>query len=298
MTVEQVTRHIFMVEPETFYCNPETIATNPYQDENDQDREGILKKAIQEFRAFHTLLIEKGVHVSVAKGSDQCPDHIFPNWFSTHEGGKAFIYPMLSENRSAEKTPEMLETIALHYDIFQDWSFYEEEQICLEGLSAIILDRRGKKAYGTNSARMEPELAEKWCQDMGYDLMLFETQSHTGDPIYHSDVMMHIGRTVVGICAECILPEYRGKVMDRLRSTHDVIELSADQIQNFAGNALEVRGFGKETHVVVSKSGYDSLNEDQKSRYRKHVNGFITPDLSTIQQYGGGAARCMIQELF
>lgn len=287
-----------MVEPAGFYFNDATAPTNPYQINDDTDRGIILDRAITEFRSFINLLVECGVHVTVAKGVPQCPDHIFPNWFSTHENRKMIVYPMLTDNRAAEKTPDMLATLTRHYDILFDWSHYEDGHQCLEGVSSLILDRAHKKAYGTLSARTNAGLAHKWCADMGYEAFIFETASHTGDPIYHSDVMMHIGRSVVGICAESILPEYRGKVMDSLRSTHTVIELDMDQVRAFAGNALEVRGRGGDAYMVMSQSGYDSLSSVQRDTYLDHVTGFITPDLSTVQRYGGGAARCMIQELF
>ena len=298
MSSFQTTRHLFMVEPAGFFFNEQTAPSNPYQINDDEDRDIIVKRAIDEFRSFVNLLIENGVHVTVAKGIPECPDHIFPNWFSTHEGRKMIVYPMLTDNRAAEKTPDMLATLSRHYDILYDWSRYEEEGRCLEGVSSLILDRVHRKAYGTLSARTDKLLAEKWCVDMGYEPFIFETASHTGDPVYHSDVMMHIGTKFVAICAESILPQYRGAVMDSLAKTHDVINLEMDQLKTFAGNALEVQGRGGRPMLLMSKSGYESLSSAQKDHYLKYIDHFITPDLPTIQHYGGGAARCMIQELF
>ncbi len=296
--VSQTTRHLFMVEPADFYFNPSTAPSNPYQINDDEDRALILQRAIGEFRSFVNLLVENGVHVTVAKGVKGAPDHIFPNWFSTHENRRMVIYPMLTENRALEKTPAMIETLSRHYDVLMDWSHYEADSKCLEGVSSLILDRVRKRAFGTFSARTDRDLAKKWCIDMGYEPFLFETASHTGDPIYHSDVMMHIGTKLVGICADSIKPDYRGAVMDALRQTHEVIELDMDQVRAFAGNALEVKGEGDKPMIIMSQSGYDSLNDAQKQQYMAHIDRFLTPDLSIIQHYGGGAARCMLQELF
>lgn len=287
-----------MVEPAGFYFNPMTAPSNPYQINDDEDKGIILQRAIAEFRSFVNLLIENGVHVTVAKGIPEAPDHIFPNWFSTHEKRQMIVYPMLTENRAAEKTPAMLETLSRHYDVLMDWSHYEADNKCLEGVSSLILDRVNHKAYGTFSARTDRDLAPKWCEDMGYEPYLFETASHTGDPVYHSDVMMHIGTEFVGICADSIKGEYRGHVMDSLRRTHDVVELDMEQVRAFAGNALEVKGQGDKPMLIMSQSGYDSLTDAQRDHYLRHVDRFITPDLSTVQHYGGGAARCMLQELF
>lgn len=297
-SLSQTTRHLFMVEPKAFYFNDATAPSNPYQINDDEDRDIILQRAIDEFRSFVNLLIENGVHVTTAKGIEGCPDHIFPNWFSTHEDRKLMLYPMLTKNRATEKTPAMVETLSRHYDLLHDWGRYEEDVKCLEGLSSLILDRPNRKAYGTFSARTDKYLAEKWCVDMNYESHLFETAAHDGKPIYHSDVMMHIGTQFVGICSESILPQYRDDILKSLSETHDIIDLTMDQIRAFAGNALEVKGEGNKPMVIMSQSGYDSLRDDQRAHYLKYIDRFITPALPTVQHYGGGAARCMLQELF
>ena len=298
MSSSQTTRHLFMVEPAGFYFNMSTAPTNPYQINDDVDRGVILERAITEFRSFVHLLVENGVHVTVAKGLAECPDHIFPNWFSVHEGRKLIIYPMLTANRAAEKTPDMIATLKQHYDVLFDWSRYEDEGKCLEGVSSLILDRPNKQAYGTLSSRTDEALAYQWCKDMGYEPFIFRTQSHTGEPIYHSDVMMHLGTHFVGICSQSIVGDDQKRVVDALSKHREIIELDMDQIRAFAGNALEVKGEGDKPMLVMSKSGYESLTEAQRQMYLKHVDRFITPDLTTVQHYGGGAARCMLQELF
>lgn len=298
MTEPQTTRHLFMVEPAGFYFNTSTAPSNPYQKNDDTDRQAILGKAVQEFRAFVNLLVENGAHVTVAKGIPECPDHIFPNWFSVHEGRKLIIYPMLTANRAAEKTVDILGTLKRHYDVLFDWSNYESEGKCLEGVSSLILDRLRKKAYGTYSVRTNKTLANQWCMEMGYEPFLFETASHTGDPIYHSDVMMHLGTDYVGICSESILPKHRDRIINELAKDRETIDLSMDQVRAYAGNALEVQGEDGKPMLIISQSGYDSLTETQRQAYLKYIDRFITPNLETVQYYGGGAARCMLQELF
>lgn len=287
-----------MVEPAGFYFNHSTAPSNPYQINDNEDKQLILERAISEFRSFHNALIENGVHVTVAKGIPECPDHIFPNWFSTHEGRGMFVYPMLTKNRAAEKTPDMIATLSRHYDITHDWSHYEEEEKCLEGVSSLILDRVGRRAFGTLSARTDGDLAMRWCETMGFEPIIFETQSHTGDPIYHSDVLMHLGSKFVGICTDSIVEKDRGRVMDALSETHDIIDLSMDQVRDFAGNALEIKGEHNKPMLLMSQSGYDSLTGAQREHYLKYIDRFITSPLPTVQRYGGGAARCMVQELF
>jgi hypothetical protein len=298
MSEPQTTRHLFMIEPTGFYFNPSTAPSNPYQQNNYEDRSLILAKAVQEFRAYVNMLVENGVHVTVAQGIPECPDQIFPNWFSVHEGRKLILYPMLTPNRAAEKTIDIINTLKRHYDVAFDWSNYEAEGKCLEGVSSLILDRPRKKAYGTFSVRTDKSLANLWCMEMGYEPFFFETSSHTGDPIYHSDVMMHLGTEYVGICSKSILPDYRDRIVNELSKDREVIDLTMDQVRAYAGNALEVKGENDKPMLIMSKSGYESLNETQRQTYLKYIDRFITPDLETVQYYGGGAARCMLQELF
>jgi len=145
-SLPQTTRHLFMIEPAEFQYNPSTAPSNPYQIDDDEDKAVILERAIDEFRSFVNLQIENGVHVTVAKGIEGAPDHIFPNWFSTHENRQMIIYPMLTENRAAEKTPDIIATLSRHYDVVHDWGNYEAENKCLEGLSSLILDRPNRRA--------------------------------------------------------------------------------------------------------------------------------------------------------
>lgn len=298
MSSSQTTRHLFLLEPADFYFNDSTAPTNPYQVNDDTKKEVILERALGEFRSYRDHLVANGIHVTCAKGIKGCPDHIFPNWFSTHEGRKIMIYPMLTENRAAEKTPEIIATLSKHYDVLYDWSHYESEGRCLEGVSSLILDRVNKVAYATLSARTDEKLAYEWCERMGYEPVIFQTKGHNGAPIYHSDVLMHIGTKFVGICIEVIIPEDRERVVNSLSKTHDIIELSMEQLKAFAGNALEVKGEGDKPMLVLSTSAYDSLSEAQRAHYLKYIDRFVHVPLPTIQQYGGGSARCMIQELF
>jgi len=298
MSSLQTTRHLFLLEPADFYFNDSTAPTNPYQVNDDTKKDVILERALGEFRTYRDRLVENGIHVTCAKGIEGCPDHIFPNWFSTHEDRKMMIYPMLTENRAAEKTPEIIATLSRHYDILHDWSHYESENRCMEGMSSLILDRVNRVAYGTLSARTDEKLAYEWCALMGYEPVIFKTRGHNGAPIYHSDVLMHIGTEFVGICVESIVPEDRNRVVTSLSKTHDIIELSMEQLRSFAGNALEVKGKDDKPMLILSTSAYDSLSEEQRAHYLTYIDRFIHVPLPTIQQYGGGSARCMIQELF
>jgi hypothetical protein len=298
--MKQSTNHILMVEPAVFYPNPQTIDTNAYQaQKEDLPKDKIFAAALAEFHAYRTMLEARGVKVTVVKGREGSPDMVFPNWASTYDNGQLIIYPMLNENRQAERTPEVMGLLRSMYTKVEDWSGYEAKGMALESTASIVADHVNKFAYAGLSRRTSPELARKWADFMGYDLIAFETKSHTGIPVYHTDYLMYIGTGMAAICAECIVDgDIRARVLKRLRETHEVIELSMAQLQANCGNALELVGTGGEQMLTMSKSALAALDPAQRKVIDKHYKTLICPDLTTLEKYGGGSARCMIMELF
>ncbi|MDH5723227.1 MAG: arginine deiminase-related protein [Alphaproteobacteria bacterium] len=298
--MNQSTNHLFMIEPSVFYANPETMETNAYQVEGTtESKDVILTKARLEFRNYRDLLVEQGVMVTTLLGKPECPDMVFPNWASTYDNNKLILYPMLNENRAAERSDRIISWLSQYYPDVTDWSHYEAEGRALESTASIVADHVNKRAYSGLSKRTDPELAQDWADLMGYDLIMFETQSHAGIPVYHTDFLMYIGSNMAGICAECITDKnLRKKVLARLRETHEVIELTMEQLQANCGNALEVVGKGGVKMLTMSKAALEALTSEQKQVIGKHYETLICPDLTTLEKYGGGSARCMLMELF
>ena len=297
---KQSTRHLLMVEPAEFYANPETMETNVYQVAvSDVSKEEIFVKALSEFREFRDLLAENGVHITTVYGAKGCPDAVFPNGISTHEGGLCFLYPMLNENRRTERKPGVTALMRRLYCDVQDWTSYEREGLFLEATGSICSDRVNKVAYATLSPRTNPELAQKWADFMGYDLELFETKTHSGVPVYHTDLLLYIGSTMAGFCAEALVGDTaRARVLTRLQSTHEVVEFSMDQLRLFCGNALELLGEGDQKMLVMSSAAYGALRADQLAVMNKHFDKILHSPLPSLEVYGGGSARCCLCELF
>ncbi|MGH1402976.1 MAG: arginine deiminase-related protein [Alphaproteobacteria bacterium] len=298
--MKQSTNHLLMVEPAVFYANPQTMETNVYQVTGEQEpRDVTLRKACQEFRTYRDMLVEKGVLVTSVLGRDLCPDMVFPNWASTYDQGRLIIYPMLNENRQAERTPEIIGMLKSFYPDFVDWSALENDGLVLESTASIVSDHINKRGYAGLSRRTSPEMVEKWAGHMGYDVMTFETLSHAGIPVYHTDFLMYIGTSMVGICAPCITDvPVRHAVLDRLSQTHEVVEFSMEQLQANCCNALEVIGTDGEHMLTMSKAAFEALTDSQIEIIQRHYKTLICPDLSTLEKYGGGSARCMLMELF
>ena len=296
---KQSTSRIFMVEPEVFFMNPETASSNHYQvDDNSKSPDEILKQAKREFTAFKNALSENGVDVLSMKGSAECPDHIFPNWFITFQNKTFQIFSMLAENRRKEKTPEMIGKLSKEYKLTRDLSSHEDRNIFLESTSSMVFDRVNRVVYLTISPRANAGLANEWCNENNYELVMFETESHTGNPIYHTDVLMYVGTSVIGICYEVIKTEYRDFVQKKVERHHEVIEIKKEQLFNFCGNCLEVENEKGDLMLAMSTASFNGYTKIQKDMISKHFKKIVHSDIQTIEKYGGGSARCMLAELF
>jgi hypothetical protein len=295
--------HIWMTQPARFHCNTQTMETNTYQSPDPTDIEAVQRAAEQEFLVLRDKIVAAGVSVTTVLGDADSPDDIFPNWASTHvldDGTRGLIYyPMLNLNRRIERRPHLQSVLERQYKIIADMSPAEQNNIALESTSALWMDRINKVAYSALSARADKELGTRWCQMMGYDYVPFETRNHLGKPVYHTDVMMTIGSGFAAICYDCILPNYRDMVRQKMTdSGRDIVEITSDQLREFCGNILELSSADGTKKLVMSGSAFRAYRDDQKSVFLKHVSDIIYSDLPTIQTYGGGAARCMILEMF
>ena len=296
---DQSTTKFFMIEPDSFYANEETSYTNHYQVKEIKDSpEIIAENALNEFNNLKSSIEKKGIEIISMKGSKDCPDHIFPNWFITFSDKTMQIFSMMAPNRRTEKKPYMIEYLKKIYELTDDMSYLEEKEIFLESTSSMVFDRVNRIVYAGISPRTNPVQLILWCRKNDYELILFETESHIGSPIYHTDVLMYVGTNLIGICFDVIKPEHREYVKENVHRFHEVLELSSEQIEDFCGNAIEAKNNNGELFIILSSRAYEALENDQKNILLKHYKEIIHSDISTIEKYGGGSARCMLTELF
>ncbi len=296
---DQSTTKLFMIEPDSFYANEETSYTNHYQVKEIKDSpEIIAENALNEFNNLKSSIEKRGIEIISMKGSKDCPDHIFPNWFITFSDKTMQIFSMMAPNRRTEKKPYMIEYLKKIYELTDDMSYLEEKEIFLESTSSMVFDRVNRIVYAGISPRTNPVQLILWCRKNDYELILFETESHIGSPIYHTDVLMYVGTNLIGICFDVIKPEHREYVKENVHRFHEVLELSSEQIEDFCGNAIEAKNNSGELFIILSSRAYEALENDQKNILLKHYKEIIHSDISTIEKYGGGSARCMLTELF
>ncbi|MDA7821783.1 arginine deiminase-related protein [Gammaproteobacteria bacterium] len=288
-----------MIKPAIFYKNAQTIESNHYQIEGDnEDIKIITIKAIKEFNDFKLELESNGINILCFEGSKECPDHIFPNWFTTFSNKTMQIFSMLAPNRRTEKTPEIISYLQKDYDLTHNYSSFEDKDVFLEGTSSMVFDRVNKIVYAGLSPRTNQNLLTEWCKEHSYELVKVQTESHTGAPIYHTDVFMFVGTDVIGICYEVIKSEYRELLKEKVSKYHSVMEIYKEQILDFCGNALEAKDKEGNLYLIMSSRAHDALNHDQLNILNTFYKKIIHSDLPTIEKYGGGSARCMLSELF
>ena len=84
---------------------------------------------------------------------------------------------------------------------------------------------------------------------------------------------------------------------DLVHSGRAVIDVSIDQMNQFLGNALEVRNKNDEKYLLMSETAERSLTYEQKEMIKGRLNLLSFP-IPTIEKYGGGSVRCMLAEIF
>ncbi len=307
--MSQTTNTILMIRPKHFRANEQTLVNNYYQKQTATTLlETVNAKAQKEFDAFVEKLKNIGVKVIEVADTTQfdTPDAVFPNnWVSFHENGTVGLYPMFAENRRLERREDVLLAIENQGFIIHniiDYTQAENDGFFLEGTGSLVLDRVNRKAYCALSPRADEDLVIEFCEDFEYMPVIFtanQTVNNQRKPIYHTNVMMAIGETFAVICLSCIddKKERKNVVAHLKQDNKDIIEITEAQVAHFACNMLQVSGANNEKYLIMSDSAYQSLSPQQLKQLQVHTK-ISHSNLSTIETYGGGSARCMMAEVF
>lgn len=301
----QTTSHIMMIRPASFGFNEETAVNNAYQHKPEgEDAAGISARAREEFDRFVAVLQAEGVDVVVLADSEkpEKPDAVFPNnWISFHRDNVVITYPMFSPKRRQERREEIIEEIEKKFQVERRYSFEysEEDNQFLEGTGSMVLDREHQITYACLSPRTNIKALDRFCLLMGYEKVVFHALDEKGAPIYHTNVMMALGKEFAVVCLDAINDEHERKILvNKLESTgKEIIPISFEQKNAFAGNMLEVRTATGEPLIIMSDTAYRSLSKDQVTRLMTYGR-ILHPDIPTIERFGGGSVRCMMAEVF
>ena len=297
----QTTSKVLMIRPLHFVYNAETAVNNSFQVKGDQ--ENLTGKAVQEFDAFVNALQDQGIDVTVVEDSPDphTPDAIFPNnWISFHSSGIYCLYPMFAPNRRKERKAEVISIIQkkFHYDHLIDLTGYESENLFLEGTGSMVLDREKRLAYACLSPRTSEVVLQDFCNKLDYQAVVFHAVNETGQAIYHTNVMMCVADRYVVICMDSIRDPAEKKYVEEsiLRSGKEMIPISNSQMNQFAGNMLQLEDGRKEKILIMSNAAWNALLPEQTEKLTKY-NRIMHASLRQIETNGGGSARCMIAEI-
>ncbi|NOT36251.1 MAG: amidinotransferase [Saprospiraceae bacterium] len=300
----QLTDTILMIRPSHFGYNPETGKTNTFQTKiNEIDSELIRQKAQNEFDAMVDVLRKQGIQVLVIddEPSPVKPDAVFPNnWISFHQDGTVVTYPMQTENRRIERREDLIEIVSKKYQVSRRYlmEVFEEKSQFLEGTGSMIFDHENSLVYACLSPRTDVRILEHFGNLMQYTPIYFHSYNESGVPVYHTNVMMALGVDFVVICLESVPVEERQRLFDSFANTRkEIIEITLAQMNQFAGNMLQVQSSFGDQYLIMSQSAYNSLREEQIMQLEKFTR-LLPIAIPTIETIGGGSVRCMMAEVF
>jgi hypothetical protein len=295
-----------MIRPAAFGWNPETAGSNRFQRQGAGPSEAASALAVAEFDAVATALQAAGVEVHAIEepATSACPDAVFPNnWVSLHHDGTLVLYPMLAPSRRRERRMQVLVELERRGGFgvarLVDLTHHELAGRFLEGTGSVVFDHAAKVAYACLSPRTDRAVLEELCEELEYEPFAFDATGTDGVAVYHTNVLLSIGRRNVIVCAESVPATQRAALLERLRASgRSVLEVSHGQMTAFACNVLELEASDGAAVLAMSARAHDSLGRRALDELRESVQRIVSVPIPTIEQRGGGSVRCMLAEVF
>lgn len=301
-----VASSILMIRPVAFRGNPETAGSNRFQrTPGTVDADSEQAAAAAEFQGLVRAMEDAGIRVIVVEDTlePDTPDSVFPNnWVSFHADGRVVLYPMMAPNRRDERRRDILEHLSaeegFRIDEVIDLSAHELDDRFLEGTGSLVLDRVHRIAYACISPRTSLEVLGEFGQRLGYEVLGFDARDRQGIPIYHTNVLMCVGEKFAVICDEAMVDEaQREAVLLKLRETgHEIVSITRDQKNQFAGNLLELQNDEGERILAMSRRAEESLTAEQKAVLTSYAR-IVSAPIEAIEDSAGGGVRCMMAEI-
>lgn len=300
----QTTDKVLLVSPDHFGFNPQTFADNLFQTQLDLPPEQIRAQARVEFGNMVGALQTAGIETFIApapKAQEPTYDEMFPNnvySFHSIDGRNVMVlHPMRHRNRQLERQPEAvlkaLKGTGTRYDIL-DLSYFEAQQKALEGTGSVVLDRVNKVAFAALSPRTDKEVLDVFCQELGYEPVVFTATGKGNEPVYHTNVLMSIGEKFAVVCLEAIANpkavEAKLKDLDK-----KIIPISIAQMGRYAGNVLEI-GTDRR-RILMSTAARKAFTPQQFGQLSEYASPLVV-NIKVIETVGGGSARCTFCEVF
>jgi len=304
----QITHSFLMIEPIAFGFNNQTAVNNYFQQKEKLDFSAVQQLALDEFNSMVAKLQANDIEIFVVKDTEDphTPDSIFPNnWISFHGDGQVVLYPMFAENRRQERRKDIMDYLIKQgctIKNIDDFTFWETQNLFLEGTGSMVFDRENRIAYAALSERTDKFVFLQFCKVFEYKPVYFSSNQSVGGvrlPVYHTNVMLSIASEYAVICADCIDDACERKmVIESLeKSGKELILIDENQMNNFAANVLQVENKLGKRFMVISQTAYNSLHEKQIECLRKY-NELIVIPIPIIEKVAGGSVRCMMAEIY
>jgi len=292
---------LLMIRPTRFGFNEQTASSNHFQ--HRKCGVDVHALALEEFDGMVEVLRRSLIPILVIEDTpdSDSPDSIYPNnWFSTHSDGSLVLYPMCSPNRRAERRPGIIQRIRELAGTSRvvDLSGWEDSGEYLESTGSMVFDRKSRTAYACRSPRTSEKVLHDFCRQMGYTPFLFDAVDRDGRPIYHTNIMMSVGKEFAVLCKEAIVsPELCAMMESGLVSSGKrVVDISFSQMMHFAGNILEVNDLKGERCLLMSDTAKACLSPAQLESIAGE-DRIIALHVPHIEEVGGGSVRCMLAEI-
>ncbi len=303
---KQTAADILMIRPVAFAGNPQTQASNSFQQRDIGTVDAANQAAaLREFDTLASALERAGVNVYVFEDTPDphTPDAVFPNnWVSFHADGSVVLYPMLAENRRLERRLDVLEALSARHGFRTarviDLTHHESTGAYLEGTGSLVLDRINRIAYACVSPRTDLDALGDFGQQLDYDIVAFEAHDANGAAIYHTNVLMSVGERFAAVCSSAIREDERAAVLKQLHASgRAVVDLTLEQMASFAGNMLEVGSSRTGSVIAMSTQALDALTVAQRTMLEANAGPILAVPIPTIEKLGGGSVRCMLAEV-
>lgn len=303
----QVASRVILVRPDGFGFDPQTARTNSFQRTGSDDQ--VRELAREEFDALIAVLDHLGIGITVLDPVDpQAPNAVFPNnWFSTHADGTLVLYPMCTPSRRTERDPAFVQTLAregFRVGRVIDLTAQERAERYLEGTGSLVLDRERMVAFAAIGPRTSERALNIWCGAMhGHQVPFLATADGTltGQPMYHTNVVMSIGERFAVVCLEALpYPVDRDDLWAELdRMDKEIVTITLAQMHAFVGNMLELASLGNDADraILLSDTAFAALKPDQRMVLERHAQ-LVPVAVPVIERVGGGSVRCMVAENF
>jgi hypothetical protein len=208
---------------------------------------------------------------------------------------------MEAPNRRRERRDSVIERIRAQYQVgeLSDLSAFEAEGKFLEGTGSMVFDHANRLAYVCLSSRSHPEVLTALLMQLDYQALVFDAVDRGGAAIYHTNVMMAVGSKLAVVCLEAIQPaSARQRVCEQLqRHGKQIIDIDYTQMEHFCGNVIELADAAGNAVFAMSSRAWQAFTPQQQATLA--ANGTVAhAPLDTIENLGGGGARCMVAENF